>query len=179
MVMITRPLSNRTMILHRFCLKNEPGSSSVQTSNIEPSIKSFKIGRLYPTISQISWNNRETTRSLRWQGRKNTDAPSSPISIMNSLPSERQLQMSITFHQISTNNQTKQFFQFVHINYPHMSSLPVIVILPKETPPYCPRSGSSLFQIGNILQDFMSYMFPSLRKTSTSISRNFGFNSPM
>ena len=44
MVMITRLLSNRTIILHQFCLKNEPGSSSVQTSNIGPYIKSFKIG---------------------------------------------------------------------------------------------------------------------------------------
>ena len=70
MVINTQPLSNRTIILHWFCLKNEPGSSSVQTSNIEPSIKSFKIGRLYPTISQISWNNRQTTRSINWQERK-------------------------------------------------------------------------------------------------------------
>ena len=97
-------------------------------------------------------------------GKEDTDAPSSSISVMNSHPSERQLQMSITFHQISTNNQTKRFFQFVHINYPHMSQLPVIVILPKETPPYCPRSNSSSFQLDNILQRLHVIHVPKFEK---------------
>ena len=131
-----------------------------------------------PVISQTSWNNRETTQSIRWQGRKTLmlhHLQSRLWIYLHLKDNHSWVSRFIKFKQIIRQN----FFQFVHINSPHMSQLPVIVILPKETPPYCPRSSSSSFQIDNILQDFMSYMFPSLRKTSTLFSRHFKLNSSL
>ena len=44
----------------RFCLKNEPGNSSVYMSHMVSSMNSFKIDRLHHyLISQTSWNNKE------------------------------------------------------------------------------------------------------------------------